>query len=101
MTQPTPDLHAETIDGQPVPTKATIAGLHEKLLPYVRETPVFTRNDFPTLGDTQVTFKYELLQASGTFKARGAFSNLLSLDETQRKAGVTCVSAGNHAVAVA
>ncbi|AJC22604.1 threonine/serine dehydratase [Pandoraea pulmonicola] len=101
MTQSTPDLHAETIDGQPAPTRSAIAALHETLKPYVRATPVFTRSDFPTLGDTSVTFKFELLQASGTFKARGAFSNLLSLDDAQRKAGVTCVSAGNHAVAVA
>ena len=101
VTQLTPAPHAETIDTQPVPTRDAIAELHEKLRPYVRTTPVFTRNDFPTLGDTRVTFKYELLQASGTFKARGAFSNLLSLDEAQREAGVTCVSAGNHAVAVA
>ncbi|MFK0376393.1 threonine/serine dehydratase [Pandoraea sp. NPDC090278] len=101
MTQSTPALHDEIIDGQPVPTKDTIAALHEKLQPFVRTTPVFTRRDFPTLGNTEVTFKYELLQASGTFKARGAFSNLLSLDDAQRKAGVTCVSAGNHAVAVA
>ncbi len=73
MTHPnaTPDLHAETIDGQPAPTKEAIAALHEQLKPYVRNTPVFTRRDFPTLGDTQLTFKYELLQASGTFKARG------------------------------
>ena len=84
VTQLTPAPHAETIDTQPVPTRDAIAELHEKLRPYVRTTPVFTRNDFPTLGDTRVTFKYELLQASGTFKARGAFSNLLSLDEAQR-----------------
>jgi threonine dehydratase len=41
------------------------------------------------------------LQAGGSFKTRGAFTNLLALDEAQRSAGVTCVSGGNHAVAVA
>jgi threonine dehydratase len=48
-----------------------------------------------------VNFKFELLQAGGSFKTRGAFTNLLALDEAQRSAGVTCVSGGNHAVAVA
>lgn len=97
----TPTTAPETVDGQPLPTREAIAALHETLKPYVRRTPTFERTDFPTLNGTQIHFKYELLQASGTFKARGAFSNLLALDDAQRKAGVTCVSAGNHAVAVA
>ncbi len=58
-------------------------------------TPTFEKHDFPTLEDTPVTFKFELLKASG------AFSNLLALTDNERAASVTCVSAGNHAVAVA
>src|SRR5208337_615095 len=68
---------------------------------YTRVTPVIERVDFPGLSGTLVEFKFELLQVSGTFKARGAFSNLLALDTAQRRAGVTCISSGNHAVAVA
>lgn len=99
MTQSTSPI--ETIDAQPVPTREAIAALHETLTPYVRRTPTFDRQDFPTLAGTHISFKFELLQASGTFKARGAFSNLLALDDAARARGVTCVSAGNHAVAVA
>ncbi len=62
---------------------------------------MFERHDFPSLEGTAVNFKFELLQASGSFKARGAFTHLLALDDAQRSAGVTCVSGGNHAVAVA
>ncbi|WP_150700058.1 threonine/serine dehydratase [Pandoraea terrae] len=91
----------ETIDGQPAPTAAGIAVLHDALKPWVRTTPVFERDDFKPVAGTRINFKFELLQASGTFKARGAFSNLLSLDDATRQRGVTCVSAGNHAVAVA
>jgi threonine dehydratase len=90
-----------TIDGTPIPTLDEIAEQHMALAPWVARTPTFERHDFPTLEGTPVTFKFELLQASGTFKARGAFSNLLALDTNERGAGVTCVSAGNHAVAVA
>ncbi len=86
------------IAGIQAPDAASIAATREALRPHTRVTPVFTRTDL--LGAT-ITFKYELLQAAGTFKARGAFSNLLALDGEQRKAGVTCVSAGNHAIAVA
>lgn len=46
-------------------------------------------------------FKFELFQVGGTFKVRGAFSNILALTDSERSAGVTCVSAGNHAIAVA
>lgn len=45
--------------------------------------------------------KLEFLQRTGTFKARGALSNLHRLDEDQLEAGVTAVSAGNHAIATA
>ena len=91
----------DLIDGIAVPATAEIAATRIALKPYMRVTPVFERNDLPTLAGTTVQFKFELLQASGTFKARGAFSNMLALDAAQKAAGVTCVSAGNHAIAVA
>lgn len=50
---------------------------------------------------TRVFAKLEFLQRTGTFKARGALSTLRSLTEAQRAAGVTAVSAGNHAIATA
>lgn len=89
------------IAGEPTPTQDAIDALSAALVPYVYRTPVQERDSVGSLAGTRVNFKFELLQASGTFKARGAFSNLLALDEAQRGAGVTCVSAGNHAVAVA
>ncbi|MBU6489006.1 MAG: threonine/serine dehydratase [Burkholderiales bacterium] len=97
MSQPTD----RTIDTEPIPTLDAIATQHFALTPWVFRTPVFERHDFPSLEGTTINFKFELLQASGTFKARGAFTNLLALDATQRSVGVTCVSGGNHAAAVA
>src|SRR5690606_18797940 len=77
----------------PVPDLAAITDLHGQLQRWIRTTPVVAKSDFDPVAGTDVFFKFELLQASGTFKARGAFSNLLALDEAQRNAGVTCVSA--------
>ena len=94
---PTPAL----IDGLPAPTLDAIGELRAALQPYVFTTPTLDKDSVATLSGARLNFKFELLQASGTFKARGAFSNLLALDAAQRRAGVTCVSAGNHAVAVA
>ncbi|CAM2193123.1 Phenylserine dehydratase [Paraburkholderia kururiensis] len=101
MSTATPQHTDHTIDGEPIPTLDDIATQHFALTPWVVRTPVFERHDFPSLEDTIVNFKFELLQAGGSFKARGAFTNMLALDSSQRSAGVTCVSGGNHAVAVA
>lgn len=49
----------------------------------------------------RICLKFELLQMTGTFKARGALAWMLSLSREQLEQGVTAVSAGNHAVAVA
>jgi threonine dehydratase len=95
-----PDLPIE-IDGIAAPTPAAIAAVRREIAPHVRVTPVFERDDLGPLAGTRLNFKFELLQAGGTFKARGAFANLLALDADARGRGVTAISAGNHAVAVA
>ena len=50
---------------------------------------------------TSVFGKMEFLQRTGTFKARGALSVVSQLTATERQQGITAVSAGNHAIAVA
>lgn len=92
---------ADIVAGIPVPTLDDIAAEHMALAPWVTRTPHFEKNDFVSLEDTQLHFKLELLQYAGTFKTRAAYSNMLALNHTQRSMGVTCASAGNHAVAVA
>ncbi len=51
--------------------------------------------------DTRVFMKLELFQRTGTFKPRGALLNMLSLTPDELARGITAISAGNHAVAVA
>ncbi len=67
---------------------------------YIRRTPVveIDGSDFG-LDSVTLVFKLELLQHSGSFKARGAFMNLLSRDVPD--AGVVAASGGNHGAAVA
>jgi threonine dehydratase len=71
----------------------------------VRTTPVWAwRSDRLAAllaPGTEVTLKLELFQYAGTFKPRGALLNMLALDAAQLERGVTAVSAGNHAIAVA
>ena len=51
--------------------------------------------------ETEVIVKLELFQVTGTFKPRGAFTVLLNLPDAALGRGVTALSAGNHAIAVA
>jgi threonine dehydratase len=50
---------------------------------------------------TEVWLKLELFQYTGSFKPRGALTNMLNLPADAMARGVTAVSAGNHAIAVA
>ncbi|HEY6502212.1 MAG TPA: threonine/serine dehydratase [Streptosporangiaceae bacterium] len=75
---------------------------YETIRPYVRRTPVLAV-DPGDLGlepaPAGLTLKLEYLQCAGSFKARGAFTNLLLRDVPA--AGVVAASGGNHGVAVA
>ena len=77
-----------------------IKNIHEKLSPYVLKTPIIKNplylNEF---FNTNLYLKLELFQNSGCFKVRGAINNILNLSKEQKSAGVTAVSAGNHAIA--
>ena len=67
---------------------------------YIRRTPVAEIDASDVgLGPRPLWLKLELLQHSGSFKARGAFANLL----TRRvpAVGVVAASGGNHGAAVA
>ncbi len=77
-----------------------IADTYQLVRPHVRRTPVVEANgsDFG-IDAVHLTFKLELLQHSGSFKARGAFTNLLRREVPP--AGVVAASGGNHGAAVA
>ena len=68
--------------------------------PYIRRTPVLEVDgaDFG-LDSITIVFKLELFQHGGSFKARGAFTNLLTREVPD--VGVVAASGGNHGVAVA
>jgi threonine dehydratase len=73
----------------------------ERLIrPYVRTTPILEvpGSDFD-LAVEHVLLKLELCQYGGSFKARGAFANLLSREVPP--VGVVAASGGNHGLAVA
>ncbi|MBA8882018.1 threonine/serine dehydratase [Phyllobacterium myrsinacearum] len=81
-------------------TPERIAETERLIRAHIRHTPVI-RADLGDFGLQQrtVDFKLEFLQHSGSFKARGAFANLLTRPVPE--AGVVAASGGNHGAAVA
>ena len=77
-----------------------IAATERAIRPHVRRTPMVEADasEFG-LAPGRLLFKLELLQHSGSFKARGAFANLLLREVPP--AGVAAASGGNHGAAVA
>ena len=85
------------------PTLAEIRATATRIAPYVVHTPTL-----PYYGEslhellpanTRVSLKLELLQRTGSFKARGALNVALNLTDEQKCHGITAFSAGNHAIA--
>ena len=81
-------------------TRERITATYQLIRGYIRHTPVVAADggDFG-VDSINLIFKLELLQHSGSFKARGAFTNLLT--RTIPPAGVVAASGGNHGAAIA
>ena len=81
-------------------SRTDIECVHTLIAPYIRRTPVVDV-DGADLGlpGYRITLKLELTQRAGSFKARGAFTNLLTRQIPS--AGVVAASGGNHGAAVA
>ena len=88
------------IDVSLVSMREGIARTYDVIRPYIRRTPVVDVDaaDFG-LDSMPLVLKLEFLQHTGSFKTRGAFSNLLT--RAVPSAGVVAASGGNHGVAVA
>ncbi len=87
------------------PSLSRIKATSESIQNHVIRTPALPyygqAMDQLLADNTEVWLKLELLQKTGSFKARGAINVLNHLTDEQRKLGVTAFSAGNHAIATA
>ena len=82
-------------------TLADIRDARQVLAGNVLRTPCLLSPRLSALTGADICVKYENLQATGSFKERGAINKLASLTDAERKRGVVAMSAGNHAQAVA
>ncbi len=82
-------------------TVADVEAAAEQITGHVLRTPTVPSPGLSAFLGVDVTAKLELLQRTGSFKARGATAKLLTLSEAERAAGVVAVSGGNHGIGVA
>jgi len=80
-------------------SREAIAATEMAIRPHIRRTPILDCVGTDVGIDARLIFKLELAQHSGSFKARGAFANLLLRDVP--RVGVVAASGGNHGAAVA
>lgn len=64
-------------------------------------TPILSDEKLSEVIGAKAFLKAECLQRSGSFKVRGAYNKIARLSKDEKKRGVTCGSAGNHAQGVA
>ena len=81
-------------------SRERIQATERVIRPHIRRTPVLEvdGSEFG-LDSIKIVFKLELFQHAGSFKARGAFTNMLTREVPT--AGVVAASGGNHGAAVA
>lgn len=66
-----------------------------RIAPYIRQTPLTSDSE------RDLFLKWENRQVTGSFKARGAFNKILTLEKWERRNGLVAASAGNHGQGVA
>src|ERR1700693_3468235 len=82
-----------------IPSRSDIEAARQRIGAHVRTTPVLRPGAGAFGSDTDLTFKLELLQHTGSFKPRDAFSKMLVADIPAQ--GVIAASGGNFGLAVA
>jgi threonine dehydratase len=84
-----------------IPALADIDAARTRIASLARITPVYSSETLARLSGRRVFLKAENLQRTGSFKIRGAFNKIQTLEDSERAAGVVTASSGNHGQAVA
>lgn len=95
-----PFPHKTTLDGLPV-SFADIEATRTRIRDHILQTPTLLAPQLSRQYGMEIFIKYENMQATNSFKDRGALNRLLQLNDEEKKRGVIAVSAGNHAQSVA
>jgi threonine dehydratase len=80
---------------------ATFREAHENVRAHAHRTPLLTSQALNGATGFDVRLKAESFQRTGSYKIRGPLNKFTHLSEEEKRAGVICSSAGNHAQGVA
>ncbi len=89
------------MNNSPALSADTVTRAAARIKDAVVHTPTLFSEALSRATGAKVFVKYENMQHTGAFKARGAIAKLTTLTDAQKKAGVIAMSAGNHAQGVA
>jgi threonine dehydratase len=78
-----------------------VLAAEKRIRAHIFETPLVHSPLLSKIGKANVFFKCENMQITNAFKLRGAMNKILSLEEKEKKNGVTTASTGNHGSAAA
>ena len=90
---------SETIS--PPVTAEQFAEAHARVARHAHRTPLLSSATLSRETGFDVRLKAEIFQRTGSYKLRGPLNKLALLSEQERRRGVVCSSAGNHAQGVA
>ena len=81
-------------------TKEDLTNCHDRIRPYIHNTPILTSKLINTLVGAELYFKCENFQRAGAYKIRGATNAIMQLTKAQQQNGVVTHSSGNFAQAL-
>ena len=72
-----------------------------RIAPHIKRTPLLTSRQLNELTGYDIRLKAEMFQRVGSYKIRGPLNKFALMSEEDKRGGVVCSSAGNHAQGVA
>jgi len=75
--------------------------VRERIAPHIKRTPLLTSRQLSELSGFDIRLKAEMFQRVGSYKIRGPLNKFALMPDEQKRRGVVCSSAGNHAQGVA
>jgi threonine dehydratase len=82
-------------------TLADFQQVRARIAPHIKHTPLLTSRQLSEATGYEVRLKAEMFQRVGSYKIRGPLNKFALMPEEQKRRGVVCSSAGNHAQGVA
>src|ERR1044071_3973135 len=72
-----------------------------RIAPHIKHTPLLTSRQLSEATGYDIRLKAEMFQRVGAYKIRGTLNKFALMPEADKRRGVVCSSAGNHAQGVA